>query len=200
MVYGEFKSMKIPLFPLNLVLLPNEEVSLHIFESKYKKMISECLENNNSFGVVLKTRTKQYSIGCTAKIVEVLESYDDGEYDIVIKGDKRFSVKKFKHENNLLFGNINFLNDDIKYNDKTILEDVKDKYLNILLNHKIVRDIDIEISKTISYDFTKKIILPTKLKQIFLEIPSETERLYFLEDLFNKVIETKLSKDYNELN
>ena len=200
MVYGEFKSMKIPLFPLNLVLLPNEEVSLHIFESKYKKMISECLENNNNFGVVLKTLTKQYSIGCTAKIVEVLESYDDGEYDIVIKGDKRFSVKKFKHENNLLFGNINFLNDDIKYNDKTILEDVKDKYLNILLNHKIVRDIDIEISKTISYDFTKKIILPTKLKQIFLEIPSETERLYFLEDLFNKVIETKLSKDYNELN
>ena len=68
------------------------------------------------------------------------------------------------------------------------------------MNHKIVRDIDIEISKNISYDFTKKIILPTKLKQYFLEIPSETERLYFLEDLFNKVIETKLSKDFNELN
>ena len=72
--------------------------------------------------------------------------------------------------------------------------------LNILLNHKIVKDIDLEISKNISYDFTKKIILPNKLKQIFLEMPSENERLYFLEDLFNKAIETKLSKDFNELN
>ena len=163
-------------------------------------MITECLENNNNFGVVLKTRTKQYNIGCTAKIVEVLESYDNGEYDIVVKGEKKFNVKNFNKKNNLLFGSINYLNDDTTYSDENILDEVKDKYLNILLNHKIVRDIDIEISKNISYDFTKKIILPTKLKQYFLEIPSETERLYFLEDLFNKVIETKLSKDFNELN
>ena len=54
--------------------------------------------------------------------------------------------------------------------------------------------------KNISYDFTKKIILPNKLKQIFLEMPSENERLYFLEDLLNKAIETKISKDFNELN
>ena len=180
--------------------MPNEELSLHIFESRYKKMITECLENSNNFGVILKTPRKQYNIGCTAKIVEVLESYDNGEYDIVVKGEKKFSIKNFNKKNDLLFGNINYLSDNIFHEDKNILEQVKDKYLNILLNHKIVRDIDLELSKEISYDFTKKIILPTKLKQIFLEIPSETERLYFLEDLFNKVIETKLSKDFNELN
>ena len=192
--------MKIPLFPLNLVLLPNEELSLHIFESRYKKMITECLENDNNFGVVLKTPIKQYNIGCTARIVEVLESYENGEYDIIVKGEKKFNIKNLNKKNDLLFGNIKYLNDDMSYEDNNILEQVKDKYLNILLNHKIVRDIDLEISKNISYDFTKKIILPIKLKQIFLEIPSETERLYFLEDLFNKVIETKLSKDFNELN
>ena len=192
--------MNIPLFPLNLVLLPNEELSLHIFESRYKKMITNCLEKNNNFGVVLKTRTKQYKIGCTARIVDVLETYDTGEYDIVVRGDKRFNIMDLDRKNNLLFGNINYLNDDMAYDDDNILEQVKDKYLNILLNHKIVKDIDLEISKNISYDFTKKIILPNKLKQIFLEIPSKTERLYFLEDLFNKAIETKLSKDFNELN
>ena len=192
--------MNIPLFPLNLVLLPNEELSLHIFESRYKKMITTCLEKNNNFGVILKTHTKQYNIGCTAKIVDVLETYDTGEYDIVVKGDKRFNINNIDKKHDLLFGNIKYLNDDMSYQDDNILEQVKDKYLNILLNHKIVRDIDLEISKVISYDFTKKIILPTKLKQFFLEIPSETERLYFLEDLFNKVIETKLSKDFNELN
>ena len=60
--------MNIPIFPLNLVLLPNEELSLHIFEQRYKRMITDCLEQNKNFGVILKTRTKYYNIGCTAKL------------------------------------------------------------------------------------------------------------------------------------
>ena len=91
--------MNIPLFPLNLVLLPNEELSLHIFESRYKKMITNCLEKNNNFGVILKTHSKQYNIGCTAKIVDVLETYDTGEYDIVVKGDKRFNINNIDKKN-----------------------------------------------------------------------------------------------------
>ena len=44
---------KIPLFPLNMVVLPFEKVPLHIFEPRYKKMISESIENNSPFGIVL---------------------------------------------------------------------------------------------------------------------------------------------------
>ena len=72
--------------------------------------------------------------------------------------------------------------------------------LNILLNHKIVKNIDIEIKKSISYDFVKKIILPNKLKQMFLELDNENDRMLFLDDLFDKVIKVKASKDLDDFN
>ena len=74
---------------------------------------------------------------------------------------------------------------------------MKSKYLNILLNHKLTKDIDIELKRTSSYDFTKKIILPNKLKQYFLEQKNEKNRLEFLNDLFEKVIlESNLKNKY----
>ncbi|MFZ0296648.1 MAG: LON peptidase substrate-binding domain-containing protein, partial [Candidatus Sulfotelmatobacter sp.] len=42
----------IPLFPLDVVLLPNTPLPLHIFEPRYKEMIAECLAQNRIFGVV----------------------------------------------------------------------------------------------------------------------------------------------------
>ena len=52
--------MKIPLFPLNLVLLPNEELSLHIFESRYKKMVRNVLDNEKLVGVITQTDLASY--------------------------------------------------------------------------------------------------------------------------------------------
>ena len=38
-------------FPLNLIVLPGEEIPLRIFEPRYKQLITECLENNQTFGI-----------------------------------------------------------------------------------------------------------------------------------------------------
>ena len=57
------ESIKIPLFPLNLVLLPNEELSLHIFEKKYKHMVSDCIEKNSNFGIILRNKNYNNYIG-----------------------------------------------------------------------------------------------------------------------------------------
>jgi Lon protease-like protein len=43
---------RIPLFPLGLVLLPGMPLQLHIFEERYKLMISECLSGDKPFGIV----------------------------------------------------------------------------------------------------------------------------------------------------
>ena len=55
--------IKIPLFPLNIVALPFEEVPLHIFEPRYKKMIKESIENNTPFGIVLNNNGSIDNIG-----------------------------------------------------------------------------------------------------------------------------------------
>ena len=44
--------LKINLFPINISILPDELVPLHIFEDRYKKMVSNCLENNQEFGII----------------------------------------------------------------------------------------------------------------------------------------------------
>ena len=76
----------IPLFPLGVVLLPQMELPLHIFEERYKVMINECLEQEREFGVVHYDGTDIRSIGCTAKILGVVKHYEDGRMDIVTRG------------------------------------------------------------------------------------------------------------------
>ena len=49
--------MEIGLFPLGLVLLPTEQVPLHIFEPRYRELIGECLEEEEPFGLCTRTTT-----------------------------------------------------------------------------------------------------------------------------------------------
>jgi Lon protease-like protein len=83
----------IPLFPLGVVLFPDMPLPLHIFEERYKTMVRECLAEDKAFGVVYFGGDHMHRIGCTAKILEVLNRYDDGCLDILTKGEKRFSIK-----------------------------------------------------------------------------------------------------------
>ena len=45
--------MRIPLFPLNLVLFPGQTLPLHIFEERYKAMLLKCVKGQTPFGLVL---------------------------------------------------------------------------------------------------------------------------------------------------
>ena len=88
----------LPLFPLELVLLPEEPLPLHIFEDRYKTMIAKCLEAKGSgrgqqeFGVVLLKEHEVSRVGCTAQIVNVKHRYEDGRMDIVTVGKRRFEI------------------------------------------------------------------------------------------------------------
>ena len=76
-----------------IVLLPGELMPLHIFEERYKRMIGHCLEAEEPFGVVLRDDDgSARRIGCTARVTEVLERFDDGRMDIVVTGEEPFRV------------------------------------------------------------------------------------------------------------
>src|ERR1700686_3503574 len=67
---GEFLAL-LPLFPLDVVLLPGAPLPLHIFEPRYKEMIGECLANDAPFGVIRALEEGLAEIGCTAEIITV---------------------------------------------------------------------------------------------------------------------------------
>jgi Lon protease-like protein len=83
---------EIGLFPLGIVLLPTELVPLHIFEPRYRELISECLDEGREFGLVLADDDGLRSVGTRAAVTEVLERFDDGRLNVVIEGRERFRV------------------------------------------------------------------------------------------------------------
>jgi uncharacterized protein len=107
-------SMLIPLFPLDLVLLPSVPLPLHIFEPRYKEMIKECLEEKKDFGLIRSHGESLVTIGCTAEIIQVLKTYPDGRIDILTEGKKRFEVLQLNQERSFLQADVFFLDDDGK--------------------------------------------------------------------------------------
>jgi Lon protease-like protein len=95
-------SSLLPIFPLDLVLLPGSPLPLHIFEPRYKEMIAECLEQKKPFGVVRASSDGVAEIGCTAEIVSVTKKYDDGRMDILTRGVERFEVIELNQDRSFL--------------------------------------------------------------------------------------------------
>src|SRR5271169_6648372 len=102
----------LPIFPLELVLLPGVPLPLHIFEPRYKEMIAECLEQKKLFGVVRASSDGVADIGCTAEIMSVTKKYDDGRMDIMTRGVERFEVIQVNEERSFLRAEISLLQDE----------------------------------------------------------------------------------------
>src|SRR5262249_893896 len=105
-------SKLLPLFPLDMVLLPGAPLPLHIFEPRYKEMIGECLERKEPFGVLRAKEGEVAEIGCTAEILKVVKTYDDGRMDLVAQGRQRFEVMQVHPERSFLQAEVFYLNDD----------------------------------------------------------------------------------------
>jgi Lon protease-like protein len=104
--------MKIPLFPLEVVLFPEAALPLHIFEDRYKEMISVCLNEKIAFGVVCAQREGLAVVGCTAEIVRILERYPDGRMDILCQGAKRFEIENLDNSRSFLQAEVDFFGDE----------------------------------------------------------------------------------------
>ena len=102
----------LPLFPLQVVLLPGSPLPLHIFEDRYKEMIGEVLRDKLEFGVVLASEKGIVNTGCTATIDRVLKEYPDGRLDILARGRRRFEVLLLNDERSFLRGAVEFFDDD----------------------------------------------------------------------------------------
>ena len=186
--------LKIPLFPINISILPDELIPLHIFEDRYKKMVSKSLERNKEFGIIYKQKEDMKNIGCSVSIKKVYQKYDDGKYDILIQGQKRFEIKSLFKESELLIGEVEFLNEFYEMADKNKFNKVLDKYLKLLLTFKIDHDIQSEMNKKKFFDFTKNILIPNDIKQDFLELKNETDRILFIDDFLDTITEKAKNK------
>ena len=87
---------EIPLFPLNIVVFPGEEVNLHIFEPRYKQLINDVLAGDEQFGIPSYVLNK-IEMGTVVEVVEVTKKYSDGRMDIKTVGKELFEVIDFQN-------------------------------------------------------------------------------------------------------
>ncbi len=105
------RSDLLPLFPLQVVLLPGAELPLHIFEDRYKEMIREVIRDHTEFGVVLASEKGIVNTGCSATVDQVLRQYPDGRMDILTRGRRRFEIVLLNEERSFLRGSVDFFDD-----------------------------------------------------------------------------------------
>lgn len=89
---------RIPLFPLDVVLMPGAELPLHIFEPRYKLMIARCLDEKLEFGMILAANQAVAGVGCTAEIIRKIRDYPDGRMDILTRGRVVFHLTELLAE------------------------------------------------------------------------------------------------------
>lgn len=82
----------IPIFPLGIVVYPGEQLNLHIFEPRYKQLISECAESKKPFGIPSVIENKVNETGTLVRVVEITKVYDDGKMDIKTEGLEVFTI------------------------------------------------------------------------------------------------------------
>ncbi len=85
-------SSELPIFELPLAIVPSEHVPLHVFEPRYRAMVASCLEGDQPFGIVFRDADGARAIGCTAHVRQVVERYEDGRLDIIVRGGEPFRV------------------------------------------------------------------------------------------------------------
>ncbi len=97
----------LPLFPLpSVVLFPNVCLPLHIFEARYREMVSDALEGDRIIGMVLlrpgwesdyEGRPEIYQVGCAGLITHADRTVD-GRYNLVLRGFEKFRIRQEDHE------------------------------------------------------------------------------------------------------
>ena len=186
----------IPLFPLNMVVLPFEQVPLHIFEPRYKKMIDESLKNNTPFGLYQKIMAQLIVLAVRLKVTKIIKHYESGEYDLIATGDKCFQVIERSKINDLWVGNIEYMKTP-EIEDKNILKSVQNKYLELLIKLKNEKNFELLMDKDISFQFLTGISLPIDIKRSILMLDNETKRLIYINDLFKKILSQKIQNTEN---
>lgn len=169
---------RIPLFPLDVVLMPGAELPLHIFEPRYKVMIARCLDEKLDFGMILAANQAVVGTGCTAEIVQKIRDYPDGRMDILTTGRAVFRLTELLEEKEYYEGTVEYLADDAYALDDEQygqLVQLFQKCHTLLFSSPWMDDREAD-EATLAYRMAALLPVELERRQALLEMRSERER------------------------
>ena len=196
----------IPIFPLNIVVYPGEKLNLHIFETRYKQLITECFAEEKPFGIIYASDNKINDYGTLVNINKIAAIYEDGKMDISTQGSRIFVVLEIIKSlpNKFYSGAIVNYPDNAEYiNLKMMSKILKDvRQLHQLLN--LTKDFKKPDEELTSYDIAHHVGLSVKEEYELLELLQESQRLEYIRRHLTKTIKVVLGvenlKDKIKLN
>jgi Lon protease-like protein len=179
---------RFPLFPLGLVLLPQELVPLHIFEDRYKLMIGECIEHDREFGILWLSDDGLRDVGCSARIVRLVDTTEDGCMDILVEGTQPFRLLRRIDDMPYPAGDIELLEDFDPEADPSLAEQAHVRYAELVEKAtEETPDAD-SIVALDAYGMAATVEHPPEAKQALLELRAENDRLRMVEEMFRTAI------------
>ena len=87
----------LPIFPLRMVVFPNEKVNLHVFEPRYKQLIHECQNDNISFCIPFYNKNRLMPTVAEVRLTEITKIYEDGKLDAKTQAtEKIYNIKEVR--------------------------------------------------------------------------------------------------------
>jgi ATP-dependent Lon protease len=180
---GPLRPDRIPLFPLNVVLLPDACLPLHIFEPRYRQMIRRCLDEKSEFGLLLSLPKGIVRVGCTAEVIDVVKRYNDGRLDILTVGRVPFRIVELLNpeamgDEGLLEGQVDYLDDRERPVSSRLQKDLVELYevCHTIIFGDYPRGIQNEVPENLSYVVAGSLPMDLMWKQQVLELRSEADR------------------------
>jgi Lon protease-like protein len=173
---------RIPIFPLEVVLFPEEVLPLHIFEPRYKDLVRDCQAAKQQFGVVLLAGENLVEVACTAEITKVTRTYPNGELDILTVGRRIFRILEVIDERSYYEAEAEFLADGPaprQVPSTALLQLFERCHLAALQTRPDLAALGSAVS--ISYHIAASLPLDLAYKQKLLEMRGEEERRHSLE-------------------
>lgn len=196
----------IPIFPLQLVVFPGENLNLHIFEPRYKQLIAECHQQKKPFGIptVINNELKDY--GSLIYITEIAQTYTNGEMDIKTQADKVFKILEVIKEipEKLYSGAIvNYPGNEWAGNEdvmKMLIAKMRELHSTL----QVKKDFHKPEMELTSYDIAHHSGLSLQQEYEFLQLTNERQRQEYLKRHFEVTLpafeEMKQLKDKIQMN
>jgi Lon protease-like protein len=195
---------QLPIFPLPVVLLPGMLLPLHIFEPRYRKMLSDCLESNKLFGLTYHPESAvgmlvipvEGSIGCAAQITAVVP-LPDGRSNILTAGLCRYATQIYLCEDPYLIANIEFFEDEPVGAEiyEGLVDEVSDLFMRFTDALRVLRDMPSarlslpEELEPFSFAVASIVLTEPEDQLTVLQMRSTADRLEFLRECLESIIE-----------
>lgn len=188
----------IPLFPLPMVIFPGEVIPLHIFEERFKDLMRDCMgpslepSEASVFGISLTEHRSIRPVGCAVRVEKILKRYPDGKLDLVVLGIQRYQLIQVLDTDKTYpeISVVYFEDDEPKASSKTSEQSIALHIRLVELAKGRPPQMNYPNDIPLSFSLAHQAGLELPQRQTLLEMRSESARLEYLINFYQRVIPT----------